>query len=55
MKFDASAKDLGNRMTIDVKIADYGQWKIRIWIGTKLVQLAAWIMWVNVKFVEDEV
>jgi hypothetical protein len=55
MAIDIDAKDLANQLTIEARVKNFNQWKIRIWIGTKLIQLAGWVMWANIEFIEDEV
>ncbi len=58
MKFNSDAKNLASQVTVEVTIKNYQQWGARVWIGTKLIQFAAWLMWVNVVFIsefEDEV
>jgi hypothetical protein len=51
LEFDA--KELGGRVTMVVTIRRYNQWCFRIWLGVKLIRLAAWIMWMNVEIEEQ--
>ena len=31
-------------ITIEVKIVGFRSWRVRLWIGTQLLQLAAWVI-----------
>lgn len=39
---------------VGVELKNLNQWKVRVWIGRKLIELAAWVIWAQVKFIEDE-
>ena len=41
-------------VTIEVKLLNYGQWKMRLWIATLLFRLGAWIAWFDIEIKEDD-
>lgn len=47
------AKDLASDLSIEVVVTRYNEMIIRHNIGIWLIKLAAWIMWSDVKIVED--
>jgi hypothetical protein len=54
MAIDVDMKELAEQFEIEVRLKNLNQWKIRIWLGRKLIQLAAWIIWADIKFADDE-
>lgn len=49
---DVDIKKYANEGTINVAIKHFKHWKIRVWVGMRLMRLAAWIMWCNIEFKE---
>ena len=41
-----------HRMTLHVKIHRLNQWRWRLWAGSWLIRLAAWVMWMGVEIEE---
>jgi hypothetical protein len=51
---EIDTRDFANQIEIEVKLKNLNQWKFRMWLGAKLMKLAAWIMWCNIRLVEDK-
>ena len=49
--FDAKA--MAHNLTLTVRIQRMAQWRWRIKLGFWLIQLAAWVMWVNIEIDEE--
>ncbi len=49
---ELDTKQLANKVTVSVKLKNINQWRVRIWIGTRLMRLAALIMWVDIEIEE---
>jgi hypothetical protein len=49
------AKELAGNITINIKVTRYNQWQFRYNLGLWLIQLAAWIMWINIEVEEINV
>lgn len=43
------AKDLAGNITMRVNLRGIDAWRWRVKLGTWLIRLAAWVMWVNVE------
>ena len=41
--------DALREITLEVKIVGFRSWRIRLWIGTRLLQLAAWVIGCGIK------
>ena len=46
--------DLTKSMTGNVSITGLNRWKVKLWIGTNLIKLAAYIMGMNVEINVNE-
>ena len=51
---EVDMEDIARRIGITVNLRGLTQWKLRVWIGTQLIRLAAWVMWVNIEFEDGE-
>ena len=48
------AKQMAQSITLQVRIKRTDEWVLRLKIGSLLIRLAAWIMWMNVDIAEME-
>ena len=46
---DLHAKTIANNITMTVRFREGRQWAWRLKLGSWLIRLAAWVMWVNVE------
>ena len=44
-----SVKDLAAAYVLYARITNVGEWSWRLTVGSWLIRLAAWVMWVNVE------
>ena len=54
MAIEIDMKKLSKEYNVEIKLKNLHQWRFRVWVGMKLMEAAAWLMWVNVEFIEDE-
>jgi len=47
------AQNIAHNLTLNVTITRMDQWRWRIALGSWLIRLAAWVMWVDVEFNTD--
>ena len=47
-------RDLAPEITMTVGITGMGKWRARVWLAARLITLAAWIMNVGIKVVDNE-
>jgi hypothetical protein len=43
-------KEMANRVTITATLKNARQFHWRVWLGVRLIKLAAWVMWMDVEF-----
>ena len=48
------AKQMAQSITLRVRFKRTDEWALRLKIGSLLIRLAAWIMWMNVDIAEME-
>ena len=51
---DLDTRKLLKAFNLKLRIKGLRQWGIRTWIGVRLIQLAAWIMWLDVEIEIEE-
>ncbi len=51
---EINLRDIASKITVTVTIKNETQWRWRIWLAVQLIKLAAWVAWMNVEFVENE-
>jgi len=51
---DLDAKELATMITLRVRIRRMRRWRVRLWIGCRLIRLASWVMWVPVEIEQVE-
>jgi hypothetical protein len=49
-----SAKSLMRSLTLTVRISRMPELRFRLWLGMKLIRLAAWVMWCNIRLEKDD-
>jgi hypothetical protein len=49
-----SAKSLMHSLTLTVRISRMPELRFRLWLGMKLIHLAAWVMWTNLRIERDD-
>lgn len=42
-------KSVLKNATLNVRLTGVKRWRVRLWIGMRLIRLAAWIMWMNIE------
>lgn len=52
---DVDAVDLMRHMTMNVKVRRMRTVRVRIWLGTKVIRLGAWIIGVGAIHIEDAI
>jgi len=48
------ARDVMHQVTMTVELTHTRQLEWRLWLGTQLIRLAAWIMGCGIEIIEDE-
>lgn len=49
-----SAKSLMHSLTLTVRISRMPELRFRLWLGMKLIHLAAWVMWTQIRIEKDD-
>ena len=44
---EVDMRNLANRITMTVRLKRHKEWRWRLWLGVKLIQLAAFVMWMR--------
>jgi hypothetical protein len=47
-----TAKEIAKNVTLVVTLPKLDQWRFRLKVGTWLIRLAAWVMWLDIR-IED--
>lgn len=47
--------NLASGNIVNIKLINYGQWRVRLIVAGWLFRLAGWIAWVNVNFDEGDI
>jgi hypothetical protein len=48
------AKQMAHSITLEVRIPRLNEWDLRLKIGSWLIRLAAWVMWLDIDLKEME-
>jgi hypothetical protein len=56
MAIEIDMKNVAKKWNVEIKLKNIKQWRFRVWVGTKIIELAAWVLWsdIEIEFTGDE-